>query len=183
MPALRRICGRLRRGVRHVREDRVSGLRSAYLYPLRRLSGHRRFALGNRQLSRVAAGRGRPSQCRLLVLRSCSGQALCVDIIAETEEPVQGAGRCAHRFCTVSPLFSPAWACPALTEEERFHRARRQVRRQREFSLRRPTTLQEQSGKKKRRPAPFEMTVRGGLPPGVKIRPRASAGVYGRAPR
>jgi hypothetical protein len=29
----------------------------------------------------------------------------------------------------------------------------------RDFSLRRPTTLQEQSGKKKRRPAPFEMTV------------------------
>jgi|GEM_PF-3674547 len=134
--ALRRICARLRRAVRHVREDRVSGLRSAYLCPLRRLSGRRRFALGNRQLSHVAAASGRPSQCRLLVLRNCSGQALCVDIIAETEEPVQGAGRCAHRFCTVSPLFSPAWACPALTEEERFHRARRQVRRQRDFSLR-----------------------------------------------
>jgi hypothetical protein len=29
----------------------------------------------------------------------------------------------------------------------------------RDFSLRRPTTLQEQSGKKKRRPAAFEMTV------------------------
>jgi len=28
----------------------------------------------------------------------------------------------------------------------------------RDFSLRGPTTLQEQSGKKKRRPAPFEMT-------------------------
>jgi len=38
---------------------------------------------------------------------------------------------------------------------------RRGPRRQRDFSLRRPTTLQEQSGMKKRRPAPFEMTVWG----------------------
>ena len=45
---------------------------------------------------------------------------------------------------------------------------RRGPRRQRDFSLRRPTTLQEQSGKKKRRPAPFEMTVRGGFAPRCK---------------
>jgi hypothetical protein len=31
------------------------------------------------------------------------------------------------------------------------------------FSLRKPTTLQEQSGKKKRRLAPFEMTVVGAV--------------------
>jgi hypothetical protein len=36
---------------------------------------------------------------------------------------------------------------------------RRRNREKRDFSLRRPTTLQEQSGRKKRRPAPFEMTV------------------------
>jgi hypothetical protein len=36
------------------------------------------------------------------------------------------------------------------------------LKAKRDFSLRGPTILQEQNGKKKRRPAPFEMTVRGG---------------------
>jgi hypothetical protein len=129
---LRRICGRLRRGVRRVREDRVSGWRSAYLCRLRRLSGRRRFAWGNRQLSHVAAAGGRPSRCRRFVLRSCSGQALCVDIIAETEEPVQGQERPTHRFCTTSPLPRPGGAGPALAEEERFRDRRLKAEKQRE---------------------------------------------------
>jgi hypothetical protein len=34
-----------------------------------------------------------------------------------------------------------------------------QSKEKRDFSLRRPTRLQEQTWKKRRRPAPFEMTV------------------------
>src|SRR5258708_1078807 len=45
-PAPRLICARLQRPVRHVREVRVTGLRSTYLCPPRRLPRHRRFASG-----------------------------------------------------------------------------------------------------------------------------------------
>ena len=59
---------------------------------------------------------------------------------------------------------------PGLAKCARHRRSRQRLRclprtsarkRRRDFSLRRPTTLQEQSGKKKRRPAAFEMTVGG----------------------
>jgi hypothetical protein len=39
---------------------------------------------------------------------------------------------------------------------------RKQVEEKRDFSLRRPTLSQERKGKKRRRPAPFEMTGEGG---------------------